>query len=117
MDEWDLIGRVGYLLGNILVPILENYGLIRRVWTSQFIQDSALDLSSRASVLGCYGGAWVLYGAYYSFGSASGILGPFLYPHQLPPSPCVRIAWARAVILLATIIISMCLLEYEIIKI
>ena len=116
MDEWNLIGRVGYLLGNILVPILANYGLIGRVWASQFIQDSALDLSSRASVLGCYGGAWVWNGAHRSFGLASGILGPFLYPHQLPPSPCVRTAWARAVIIPATVAISTCLLGYGLIK-
>ena len=42
-------------------------------------------------------------------GLASGILG-FLYPHQLPPIPCVRIAWAMAVILHATVAISTCLL-------
>ena len=49
-------------------------------------------------------------------GLASGILGPFLYPHQLPPSPCVRIAWARAVILPATVAISTCLLGNGLIK-
>ena len=43
-------------------------------------------------------------------GLASGIVSPFLYPHQLPPSPCVRIAWAMAVILLAMVAISTCLL-------
>ena len=49
-------------------------------------------------------------------GLASGILGPFLYPHQLPPSPCVRIAWARAVILPATVAISTCLLGNGLVK-
>ena len=49
-------------------------------------------------------------------GLASGKLGSFLYPHQLPPSPCVRIAWARAVILPATVAISMCLLGNGLIK-
>ena len=49
-------------------------------------------------------------------GLASGLLGPFLYPHQLPPSPCVRIAWARAVILPAPVAISTCLLGNGLIK-
>ena len=49
-------------------------------------------------------------------GLASGLLGPFLYPHQLPPSPCVRIAWARAVILPASVAISTCLLGNGLIK-
>ena len=49
-------------------------------------------------------------------GLASGILGPFLYPHQLPPSPCVRIAWARVVILPATVAISTCLLGNGLVK-
>ena len=111
-----LIGRIGYRLGNILFSVLAKYGLISRVWAFQFTQDRALDLASRASILGCYGGAWVLHGAHHSFGLASGILGPFLYPYQLPPSPCVRIAWARAVILPAAVAISTCLLGYELIK-
>ena len=49
-------------------------------------------------------------------GLASGIVSPFLYPYQLPPSPCVRIAWARAVILLATVAISTCPLGNGLIK-
>ena len=61
--------------------------------------------------LGCYGGIRAWHGPHCSCGLASGILGPFLYPYQLPPSPCVRTTWARAVI-----IISTCLLGYELIK-
>ena len=64
--------------------------------------------------LGCYG--WVWHGAHCSFGLASGIIGQFLYPHQLSPSPCVRTAWARAVIIPATVAISTCLLGYGLIK-
>ena len=56
------------------------------------------------------------HGAHCSFGLGNGILGPFLYPYQLPPSPCVRIAWARAVIIHATVVISTCLLGYGLIK-
>ena len=43
-------------------------------------------------------------------GLGKGILGPFLYPYQLPPSPCVRTAWARAAIIPAMVAISTCLL-------
>ena len=32
----------------------------------------------------------------------------FFKPYQLPPSPCVRIAWARAVIVPVSFAISMC---------
>ena len=49
-------------------------------------------------------------------GLASRILGPFLYPHKLPPSPCVRIAWARAVILPAPVATSTCLLGNGLVK-
>ena len=56
------------------------------------------------------------HGAHCSFRLASRILGPFLYPHQLPPSPCVRTAWARAVIIPAMVDISTCLLGYVLIK-
>ena len=34
---------------------------------------------------------------------------PIFKPYQLPPSPCVRTAWARAVIVPASIAISTCL--------
>ena len=54
-------------------------------------------------------GTWMWRGAHRSFGLVSGMSGPFSYPHQLPPSPCVRIVWARAVIIPATIAISTCL--------
>ena len=50
MDEWDLIGRVGYLLGNILFSVLEGYGLTGRVWAFPFFQIRVLGLTSRASV-------------------------------------------------------------------
>ena len=48
--------------------------------------------------LGCYGSEWSGHGPFYSFGPTSGLFGPVLYPHQLRPSPCVRIAWAKAMI-------------------
>ena len=33
---------------------------------------------------------------------------PIFKPYQLPPSPCVRTAWARAVIIPASVAISTC---------
>ena len=36
-------------------------------------------------------------------------MAPIFKPHQLPPSPCVRTAWARAVIVPPSIAISTCL--------
>ena len=65
---------------------------------------------------GCYRGIRAWRGPHCSFGLAGGILGSILYPHQLPPSPCVRTAWARAVINLATVVISTCLFRYGLIK-
>ena len=40
----------GYLLGNILVPILEGCGLTSRVWAFPFFQIRVLGLSSQVSV-------------------------------------------------------------------
>ena len=59
-------------------------------------------------------------GASSSFGTGSVCsVGPIFHlwsdvwvsifkPYQLPPSPCVRIAWARAVIVLVSFTISTC---------
>ena len=89
---------------------------IRRIWVDWLGMGLPIFPSSRVGpnepglCLGCCEGAWVWHGAHCSFGLVSGILGPFLYPHQLPPSPCVRTAWARAVIIPAMVAISTCLL-------
>ena len=66
--------------------------------------------------LGCFGGTRAWSGAHCAYGLVSGILGLFLYPYQLPPSPCVRIAWAMAVIIPVTVAISTCLFGYGLIK-
>ena len=87
-----------------------------QVWTFIFFQIHVLGLNEPGLCSGCYRGIRVWHGPYCSFGLASGILGPILYPHQLPPSPCVRTAWARAVINPATVVISTCLLRYGLIK-
>ena len=44
-------------------------------------------------------------------GLASGPSSPFFKPYQLPFSPCVRNAWARAVTLFVSVAISICLFE------
>ena len=47
-------------------------------------------------------------GGAVSLGLESGLASPFLQPYQLPPSPCVRSAWARAAILVASATVSTC---------
>ena len=66
--------------------------------------------------LGCYGWTQAWRGGHCAFGLADGIFGLFLYPYQLPHIPCVRTAWARAVIISDTVAISMSLLGYGLIK-
>ena len=51
-----------------------------------------------------------------SLGSASGPASPFFKPYQLPPSPYVRCAWARAVTFLVSDAISTCLLEAGLVR-
>ena len=51
-----------------------------------------------------------------SLGLASGPASPFFKPYQLPPSPCVRCAWARAVMFLVSDVISTCLLGDGLVK-
>ena len=58
----------------------------------------------------------MLHGAHHSFGLGEWDIGPISLPPSVAPSPCVRIAWARAVILPATIAISTCLLGNGLIK-
>ena len=50
------------------------------------------------------------------WGLASGPASPFFKPYQLPPSPCVRRAWARAVTFLISDAIFTCLLEAGLVK-
>ena len=63
-------------LKNILFSVLAKYRLIGRVWTSQFIQDHPLGLTSRTFALGWYGEAWVLFGTHHSFGLGEWDIGP-----------------------------------------
>ena len=50
------------------------------------------------------------------WGLASGPASPFFKPYQLPPSPCVQRAWARAVTFLVSDAISTCLLGVGLVK-
>ena len=51
-----------------------------------------------------------------SLGLASEPASPFLQPYQLPPSPCVWSAWARAAIIVASIAVSTCPPEVGLVK-
>ena len=62
------------------------------------------------SVLGWRQGPGCFTGRASSLGLASGPASLFFKPYQLPPSPCVRYAWARAVKFLVSGAISTCLL-------
>ena len=66
----------------ILFSVMANYRLTGRVWTFQFTLDHPLGLASRPFALGWYGGAWVLYWAYHSFGLSDWDSEPI----SLPPS-------------------------------
>ena len=63
---------------------------IRRIWVDwpgmglPISPSSCFGPNEPGLCLGCCGGAWVWHGAHCSFGLVSGILGPFLYPHQFP---------------------------------
>ena len=50
------------------------------------------------------------------WGLASGPASPFFKPYQLPSSPCVRRAWARAITFLVSDAISTCLLGAGLVK-
>ena len=88
------------LLGIILLPLLARFSLICRMWAFQIIHDRPL---GRADWPGCF------IGRASSLGLASGPASPFFKPYQLPPSPCVRYAWVRAITLLVSDAIFTCL--------
>ena len=86
--------------------------MICRIWAFQIIQDRPLGLADWAGAKGpgyCIGRAT-------SLGLASGPASQFFKPYQLPPSPCVRNAWARAVTLLVSVAISTCLFGAGLVK-
>ena len=95
---------------------------IRRMWVDRpgmglpIFPNPCFGPNEPGLCLGCYGGTRAGHRPHCSFRLASAILGPVLSPHQLPPSPCVQTAWARAVINPATVVIFTCLLGCGLIK-
>ena len=107
---------MGRLLGNILSSVI---GRIWFDWPSMglpILPNPCFGPNGPSLCSGCYRGIWVWHGPHCSFGLASEMLGPVYIPISCPPSPCVRTTWARAVINSATVVISMCLLRYGLIK-
>ena len=79
------------------------------MWAFHIIYDRPLGRSDWAFVLGWRQGPGCFIGRTTYLGLASGPTSPFFKPYQLPPSPCVRYAWARAITLLVSDVISTCL--------
>ena len=79
------------------------------MWAFQIIHDGLLGRADWAFVLGWSQGPRYFIGRTSTLGLASGLANPFFKPYQLPPSPCVRCAWARGITLLVSDAISMCL--------
>ena len=96
--NWRFIYRSGSSLahgeGELGFPFLgpRHWPMERANWTSPF--------------LGRYSGLSYFIGPASPLGP--GGWAPIFKPHQLPPSPCVRIAWARAVIVPVSFAISTC---------
>ena len=110
MDEQDIF------LGDILSSVI---GRIWVDWPSMglpVLPNPCFGPDELGLCLGCCGWPRAWRGAPCAFGLADGIFNPFLSPYQLPPSPCVRTAWARAVIISVTVAISTCLLRCGLIK-
>ena len=72
--------------------------------------------TNRASVLGRCQGLGRLTGLTFSLGLASGPALLFFKPYQLPPSPCVQRACARAVSFLESGATSTCLLKAGLVR-
>ena len=98
------------LLGIILFPLFLGFSLICRMWAFSIIHNHPLGRADWAFILGRRQKPECFNGRASSLGLASGPASPFFKPYLLPPSPCVRCAWARAVTLLVSDAISMCLL-------
>ena len=66
--------------------------------------------------LGCCEWTWAWREAHRAIGLVDGYLAYLFIPISCPRSPCVWIAWARAVIIFAMVAISTCLLGYGLIN-
>ena len=87
-----------------------------QVWAFLFFQIRVSGLTSRASVRAVIEGYERGTDPTALLGWRVECLAQFYIPINCPPSPCVRTAWARAVINPTTVVISTCLLRYGLIK-
>ena len=87
-----------------------------RVWAFLFFQICVLGLTSRASARAVIEGYGRGTDPTALLGWRVECLAQFYIPISCPPSPCVRTAWARAVINPTTVVVSTCLLRYGLIK-
>ena len=98
------------LLGIILFPLSMGFSLICRMWAFSTIHNRPLGRADWAFILGWCQRPECFNERASSLGLVSGPASPFFKPYQLPPSPCVQCAWARAVTFLVLDAISTCLL-------
>ena len=104
------------LLGIILFLLSMGFSLIRRIWAFSITHNRPLGRADRAFILGWRQRPECFNGHASSLGLVSGPTSPFFKPYQLPPSPCVRCAWARAVTFLVSDAISTGLLGARLVK-
>ena len=92
------------------------FSLIFRMWAFSITHNRPLGHADWAFILGWCERPGCFNGRTSSLGLASGPASPLFKPYQLPPSPCVRCAWARVVTFLVSDSISTCLLGVGLVK-
>ena len=110
VGEIELDLQENMLLEIILFPLSMGFGLICRMWAFSNTHNRPLGRADWAFILGWRQRPECFNGCASSLGLESGPASPLFKPYQLPPSPCVRCAWARAVTFLVSDAISTCLL-------
>ena len=111
MDLYD-----NMLLGIIPFPLSMGFSLIFRMWVFSITHNRPLGRADWAFILGWRQRPECFNGRVSSLGLASRPASPFFKPYQLPPSPCVRCAWARAVTFRVSDASSTCLLGAGLVK-
>ena len=104
------------LFGIILFPLSMGFSLICRMLAFSIIHNWPLGRADWAFILGWRQRPECFNGRASSLGLASRLASTFFKPYQLPPSPCVRCAWARAVTFLVSDAISTCLLRAGLVR-
>ena len=104
------------LSGIILFPLSMGSNLIYRMWAFLIIHNRPLGRADWALIMGWHLRPERFSGRASLLGLVSGPASPFFKPYQLPPSPCVGCAWARAVTFLVPDAISTCLLGAGLVK-